>query len=156
MTMRAIAAELGVSMPTLYRRLKAEGIDLATLRDDSGGITTAGASLIASLFDSSDSDTAIQAALHGCVDDARQDVSFDTLPSDTALQVEVAILRERLTAAEEKLQAMTDECDRLRGERDRLLALLEGEQRQRQLLLTDGHQRRGGLFGWLRRPRDGE
>lgn len=154
MTMRAIAAELGISMPTLYRKLKAEGVDLASLRDNNGGITAAGASLIASLFDSSVSDTAVQAALHGRVNDVRQDVSLDTLPSKTALQVEAAILRERLTAAEDRLQAVTAECDRLRGERDRLLSMLEAEQRQRQLLLTDGRQRRGGLlFGLFKRNR---
>lgn len=150
MTMRAIAAELGVSMPTLYRKLKAEGVDLASLRDSNGGITAAGASLIASLFDSSASDTAVQAALHGRVNDASQAISLDTLQGDTALQVETATLRVKLEAMEDKLNAVTAECDRLRAERDRLLSMLEAEQRQRQLLLTDGRQRRG-LFGWFRK-----
>ena len=156
MTMRGIAAEMGVSMPTLYRRLKAENIDLATLRDDSGGITPAGASLIASLFDTSASDTAIQNALHERVSDVCQVVSPDTLRDDTPIQLETAILRERVRGLEDTVQRLTADCDRLRAERDRLLTMLEAEQRQRQQLLTDGHQRRGGLFGWFRRPRDGE
>ena len=41
MTMRAIAAQLGVTIPTLYRRLKAAGIDVKSLRDDKTGKVTA-------------------------------------------------------------------------------------------------------------------
>jgi len=150
MTVREVAAELGVSVPTLYRRLKAEGIDIKGLRDgDTGALTTEGASIIAALFSGSGDDKAVRDIIGG----ASQSVAHDTACNDTALAVEAAVLRVKLEAAEAEAGRLRAEVDGLKAERDRLLTLLEGEQRQRVQLLEDGNQRRRGLFGWFRRGR---
>ena len=135
MTIREIAERLDVSVPTLYRRLKAEGIDVKALRDDkTGKVTPAGASVIASLFSVSEDDAAIQEVIDG----ASQPVSPDTSCNDTELRVRAAVAEARLEAAERELERLRSEVDSLRAERDRLLSLLEGEQQQRQrLLLTE-------------------
>lgn len=150
MTVREVAAELGVSVPTLYRRLKAEGIDVKGLRDgDTGALTAEGASIIAALFSGSGDDKAVRDIIGG----ASQSVAHDTACDDTALQVEAAVLRVRLEAAEAEAVRLRAEVDSLRAERDRLLTLLEGEQRQRVQLLEDSNRGRRGLFGWFRRGR---
>jgi len=150
MTVREVAAELGVSVPTLYRRLKAEGIDIKGLRDgDTGSLTAEGASIIAALFSGSGDDKAVRDIIGG----ASQGVAHDTACDDTALQVEAAVLRVKLEAAEGEAGRLRAEVDSLKAERDRLLTLLEGEQRQRVQLLEDGNQRRRGWFGWFRRGR---
>ena len=146
MTMRSIAGDLGISIPTLYRRLKAAGVNVAELRDDkTGKVTPAGAAVIADLFRGGEDDTAIQEILNG----GSQSVARDTLTRDADATVEIAVLRERVRGLEDKLTALDSECDRLRAERDRLLTLVEGEQAQRVRLLEGGQRR--GLFGWLRR-----
>lgn len=152
MTVREVATELGVSVPTLYRRLKAEGIDIKGLRDgDTGALTAEGASIIAALFSGSGDDKAVRDIIGG----ASQSVAHDTACDDTALQVEAAVLRVRLEAAEAEAGRLRAEVDSLRAERDRLLTLLEGEQRQRVQLLEDGKRRRG-WFSWFRRGRDAD
>lgn len=149
MTMRAIANELGVSIPTLYRRLKAEGVNLADLRDDkTGKVTPAGAAVIADVFRGSMDNTAVQEIING----DSQSVAGDTSTQYADATVRAAVCAAKLEAAEATIKRLEDELTRLRDERDKLLALLEGEQRQRQMLLTDGHQRRG-LFGWFKRGR---
>jgi len=153
MTVREVAAELGVSVPTLYRRLKAEGIDIKGLRDgDTGALTAEGASIIAALFSGSGDDKAVRDIIGG----ASQTVAHDTACNDTALQVEAAVLRVRLEAAEAEAGRLRAEVDSLKAERDRLLTLLEGEQRQRVQLLEDGKRRRQGWFSWFRRGRDAD
>lgn len=146
MTMRAIAEQLGVSIPTLYRKLKTEGVKVSELRDDkTGKVTPAGAAIIADLFRGSEDNTAIQDVLNG----VSQTVTHETALQDGDETLTVAVLRERIAGVEERLSMMTAERDRLRSECDRLMSLLEAEQRQRQQLLTDGRGR--GLLGWFRR-----
>lgn len=136
MTITGIARDLGVSQMTVYRRCKKNGIVIDDLRNKNGEISAHGASVIASLFDA----TGEQAA------------QTSETPADNVQQaVEMAVLRERVTALSEQLTAVCDERDRLREQVDRLTGLLEAEQRQRQQLLTDGNQQRRGLFAWLRK-----
>ena len=149
MTVREIAAELGVSVPTLYRKLKAAGIDIKGLRDDkTGKVTAEGASIIADVMGAPADDTAVQNIISG----ASQSDTGEAVQDVTALLVRLATSEAKLEAATETVQRLDTEVRRLQGEVDRLTALLEGEQRQRQALLTDGSQgqRRRGLFGWLR------
>lgn len=149
MTMRAIADELGISIPTLYRRLKAEGVNVADLRDEkTGKVTPAGAAVIADIFRGSTDNKAIQEIING----DSQSVASNTAGQDADATVRAAVCAAKLEAAEATITRLEDELTRLRDERDKLLALLEGEQKQRQMLLTDGHQRRG-LFGWFKRNR---
>ena len=51
MTMAQIAKSIGVSVRTIYRKLDKNGINIGTIRDSSGEITSDGAQVIASLFD---------------------------------------------------------------------------------------------------------
>lgn len=156
MTVREIAETLGVSVATLYRRLKAEGIDIKGLRDSkTGKVTPAGAAAIADLFGSPEDDKAVQ----GIIEGASQSDTGETAQDVTALLVRLAASEARLEAATETVQRLDTEVRRLQGEVNRLTALLEAEARTRQALLTDGSQgqRRRGLFGFLRRhPRGGD
>lgn len=154
MTMRSIAGDLGISIPTLYRRLKAAGVNVAELRDDkTGKVTPAGAAVIADLFRGGEDDTAIQEILNG----DSQSVARDTLTRDADATVEIAVLRERVRGLEDKLETVTNERDRLRGQVDSLTAMLQTEQAQRVRLLEDGQRRGRGLLAWLRRrPPAGE
>lgn len=150
MTVREIAAELGVSVPTLYRKLKAAGIDIRGLRDDkTNKVTPAGAAAIADLFGSPEDDTAVQDIITA----ASQSDTGEAVQDVTALLVRLATAEARLEASAETVQRLDTEVRRLQAEVDRLTALLEGEQRQRQALLVDGNQgkRPRGLFGWLRK-----
>ena len=149
MTMRAIADELGVSVPTLYRRLKAEGVNVADLRDEkTGKVTPAGAAVIADVFRGSMDNKAVQEIISG----DSQSVASDTLQRDAAAMVQSAVCAAKLEAAEATISRLENELNQLRGERDRLLSLLEQEQAQRVRLLEGDHQRRG-LFAWFRRSR---
>lgn len=149
MTMRAIADELGISIPTLYRRLKAEGVNVADLRDEkTGKVTPAGAAVIADIFRGSTDNKAIQEIING----DSQSVASDTAGQDADATVRAAVCAAKLEAAEATITRLEDELTRLRDERDKLLTMLEVEQRQRQMLLTDGHQRRG-LFRRFKRNR---
>lgn len=155
MTVREIAETLGVSVATLYRRLKAEGIDIKCLRDSkTGKVTPAGAAAIADIFGSPEDDTAVQSIIEG----ASQSDTGETEQDVTALLVRLATSEAKLEAATETVQRLDIEVRRLQGEVDRLTALLEGEQRQRQALLVDGNQgqRRRGLFDWLRKGPGGD
>ena len=150
MTMRAIAEKLGVSIPTLYRRLKAEGVNVADLRDEkTGKVTPAGAAVVADIFRGSMDDTAIQENIKA----DSQSVSSDTLRQDASETVAEAVLRVKLEAAEDKLLMVTVERDRLREQVDTLTAMLQAEQAQRVRLLEDGHQRRHGFWAWFRRDK---
>lgn len=150
MTMRAIADELGISIPTLYRRLKAEGVNVADLRDEkTGKVTPAGAAVIADIFRGSTDNKAIQEIING----DSQSVASNTAGQDADATVRAAVCAAKLEAAEATITRLEDELTRLRDERDKLLTMLETEQRQRVQLLTDGNARRGGLFAWLRRGR---
>lgn len=160
MTMRAIAGELGVPIPTLYRRLKAAGVNIADLRDETTGkVTPAGAAVIADLFRGSADDTAIQEVLNG----DSHSVASDTKRRDGGETAAEAVLKVKLEAAESTISRLEDELRGLRSERDRLLTMLEAEQAQRVHLLESGRRRddqrgdqRGGLFGWFRRRGRGE
>lgn len=149
MTLTEIAKGLGVSPMTVYRRLGKAGLNIADLRDEgTGEITAEGVAVIGSLFDATGQQTAQQ------TDATRTQPAAQ--PDTQPAEVEAAVLRVKLEASEATVKRLEDEVQRLRGECDRLVSMLEVEQRQRQQLLTDGRQRRGGLFGWLRKPRDGE
>ena len=146
MTIRGLAEQLGVKPITVYRRLSANGVDVATLRNAHKDLTDEGVRVIAALFDGA-------SALHDGSSDANQPASgvanHATVQGDMAAQVEIAVLKEKLRAAEEQAEGLRAERDRLQAQVDALMAMLATEQQQRQLLLTDGQRR--GLFAWLRR-----
>lgn len=143
MTLAEMARQLNTTTMTIYRRLHKAGLKIADMRDaDTGEITAEGMAVIGGLF------TTTGATTNGTTR-TQPTTQHDAQP----VEVEAAVLRVKLEASEATVQRLEDEVQRLRGERDRLLSLLEVEQRQRQMLLTDGHQRRGLLFGWFKRNR---
>ena len=146
MTMREIAGQLGVSVPTLYRRIKAEGVNVAELRDEkTGKVTPAGAAVIADIFRGATDNATFQEVFNG----ASQSVLRDTLSKDADATVTAAVCAAKLEAAEATIKRLEADLERIRGERDRLLDMLEAEQRQRQQLLTEG-TKRGSFMTWLR------
>lgn len=150
MTMRAIAEQLGVSIPTLYRKLKADGVNVSELRDEkTGKVTPAGAAVIADVFRGAKDNKAIQDIING----GSQSVAGDMSTRDANATVEAAVCAVKLEAAEAQIARLETEVEQLRGERDRLLTLLEAEQAQRVRLLESGNHQRRGLFAWLRRSR---
>ena len=148
MTLAAMARQLDTTTMTIYRRLKRKGVDIASLRDDtSRELTPAGMSIIASLFDGQ-SATAPEPA-------AEQVITGDSEQGAT-LYTQVCVLQARLDGAEALIEQLTNERDDLRRQLTAALAALATEQADRQqerLLLTDGQQRRRGLFGWIRRDK---
>lgn len=150
MTLAAIAKELNVSTMTVYRKLRQNGLEIGDLRGEDGQITADGASLIASLFD------ATQAATDD-VTQAKQVAEHDA--------TEVAVLTERLNAAQETISRLENEVTRLTDQLKAMSAALEREQLDRaneRLLLTAGSvdgggtsasTQRKGPFWWLHRNR---
>lgn len=152
MTLAEMARQLNTSTMTIYRRLDKAGLKIADLRDaDTGEITAEGVAAIGGLFTTTGATGSATNATTGSTTRTQPTTQRDAQPSE----VEAAVLRVKLEATEAMLEAVTDERNRLRDERDKLLVMLEQEQRQRVLMLGDGNQQRRGLFGWLRRSRGG-
>jgi len=135
MTITGIAKQLNVSTMTIYRRCKKNGIALDDLRDtETGELTAAGASVIASLFDA----TGPQTALTG--DATRTSQGYDGV-AQTASQAACDVLQARLDGANAVIEQLTSERDDLRRQVAALTAALEREQTDRQAerrLLTAG------------------
>ena len=144
MTLTEIAKHLNTSTMTIYRRLDKAGIKISDLRDaDTGGITPEGVSVIGSLFDATGQQAAQQ------TDTTRTQPAAQ--PDAQPIEVEAAVLRERVRGLEDKLQAAYDERDRLRAQVDTLTEMLRVEQQGRVKLLGDGgQQQKRGLFGLFR------
>ena len=146
MTLTQLAKRFDTTTMTIYRRLDKKGVNIKDLRDDNTKeITPAGESIIAALFDAPRETPAQQGIERNATDDVQRDAQ--------PIEVELAVLRERLKAAEDMLTAVCGERDRLLEQVDTLTAMLRTEQQQRVRLLEDGNQRRGGLFGLFRRNR---
>ena len=146
---------------TIYRRLKENGVNVAELRDaDTGELTAAGASIIASMFPN--------AGVTDGKTDPSQDATDVVQRDDTDHNGQVtgdgstvaAVLQAKLDGANALIQQLTDERDELRRQLATVTAALEREQTDRQqerLMLTassaatsndDGQVRRAG---WWRR-----
>ena len=146
MTITAIAKELNTSTMTVYRRLRKAGIDLDQLRDEnSGEVTAAGATIIASLFDTAET--------------SPQDTEQPTGAAAASGAVMAAeVLQARVDGLQALVDTLTDERNQLREQVKQLTAALEREQTDRQherLLLTgdaaEGAQPRRRWWPWARR-----
>lgn len=139
MTITAIAKQLNTTTMTVYRRLKRAGVNVDDLRDaNTGEVTAAGASLIASLFDTTG----------GATQEAQQVITGDATGGATGDTVTVAVLQAKLDAATDTISRLEAERDRLLKQLDAVTAALQTEQADRQherLLLTgsdgNGQQR---------------
>lgn len=152
MTLAEVARQLNTTTMTVYRRLNRAGLKIADMRDaDTGEITAEGVAVIGGLFTTTGATQPATDTTTTSTTRTQHTTQHDAQPAD----VEAAVLRERCKALEDTVQRLDAECERLRVERDKLLAMLEGEQRARVLLLDDGHHQRrgGGLFRWLIKSR---
>ena len=133
MTLKAFAAEMGVSVMTVYRRAKAAGISISKLRGADGALTAEGVSVLGSLFG------AVTGGTEG-------DTGGSTLIHQADNMIEIA----RLTAEAEGLRRMVALLEGQVADLQRRLDASEAERRQRDLLLLPG-----GFRGWWRRFRGG-
>ena len=139
MTLAEMARQLNTSTMTIYRRLDKAGLKIADMRDaDTGEITAEGMAVIGGLFTTTGATTTTTTR-------TQPTTQHDAQP----VEVEAAVLRERVQGLTDKLLAVEAERDRLLSQVATLTEMLQAEQRQRQMLLTDGRQRRG-LFGWFK------
>ena len=146
-TITGMAKELGVSAMTIYRRMKRAGLDVAELRDNqTGELTPEGVAAIGNLFDTTGTTTTTTGSA----------TRPQPAPPQPPAEVEAAMLRVKLEAAEDTIARLDAECSRLHELVDNLTDMLKAEQLQRQRLLTDGNPQRRGLFGWIRRRGDGD
>ena len=134
MTLKAFAAEMGVSVMTVYRRAKAAGISISKLRGADGALTAEGVSVLGSLFGT------VTGGTEGGTGDS-------TLIHQADNAVEVA----RLTAECEGLRRLVDTLEAQVADLRSRLDASEAERRQRDQLLLTG----GGFRGWWRRFRGG-
>lgn len=134
MTLKAFAAEMGVSVMTVYRRAKAAGISISKLRGADGALTAEGVSVLGSLFGT------VTGGTEG-------DTGDRTLMHQADNMIEIA----RLTAEVQGLRRLVDTLEAQVADLQRRLDASEAERRgQSQLLLTGG-----GFRGWWRRFRGG-
>lgn len=157
MTITGMAKALDVSPMTIYRRLKRNGVNIDDLRDEkTGELTTAGASVIASMFPNASVTTGGQDVPQVATADVFQDATGATGGDDPTTggvdgQV-AAVLRARLEGAQALIEQLTGERDELRRQLAAATAALEREQddrRQERLMLTDGDGQ--GRRGWFAR-----
>ena len=130
MTLKAFAAEMGVSVMTVYRRAKAAGISISKLRGADGALTAEGVSVLGSLFGT------VTGGTEG-------DTGDSTLIHQADNMIEIA----RLTAEAEGLRRLVDTLEAQVADLRSRLDASEAERRQRDQLLLTG----GGFRGWWRR-----
>ena len=134
MTITALSKALGVSTPTIYRRLKAQGVNIDDLRDG-GELTQHGVQVIASLFDRDD---LVTQGVKRNVSDTEHEALHE------ALQGEMAVKIASLTAQVEGLQALVAH---LEGERDALREQLTASQAALAAEIADRQAERRLLTG---------
>lgn len=148
MTLAEVARQLNTTTMTVYRRLNRAGLKIADMRDaDTGEITAEGVAVIGGLFTTTRATQPATDTTTTSTTRTQHTTQHDAQP----VEVEAAVLRERVQGLTDKLLAVEAERDRLLSQVTTLTEMLQAEQRQRQMLLTDGRQRRGGgLFGWFK------
>lgn len=137
MTITALSKALGVSTPTIYRRLKGQGVNLDELRDGKE-LTQHGVQVIASLFDRDD---LVTQGVKCNVSGAEHETFHDTLQGETVLQVQVASLRAQvdgLQALVAQLEAQRDDLRRLLDVANAALEREQSDRAQERALLTTG------------------
>lgn len=113
-----MAARLGVSSMTIYRKLKRNGLNIADMRDDSGALTADGVATIGALFDNSGAVTGDTDAI---TDDATKAEQVTKHDAEQSNMVELA----RLHAENDGLRALLVQ---VQGERDALREQLAATQ----------------------------
>lgn len=157
MTIKQLAIDLNTSTMTIYRRLKAHGINVDELRDsDTGELTAAGASTIAALFDSVGTTGSKTDITKPCNAIQQSDATGTQQSATDGDAVQIAVLTTKLEAAAATIANLEAERDRLIDQLAAVTAALEREQNDRQQerrLLTagpdgsgTGNQQRRGLF----------
>ena len=158
MTIKEIAAAAGVSHQAIYKRLKARGVRLETLKDKTtGALTAEGEALIREMLNLKDQEeTAAPPPPAAEEKAAPAEVEKELRNQVERLNLEVERLRNQVAALEEKEKALTDERDflRLSLERSQQLQAITAQKIPNPppaLAAGVEQEPRRGLFGWLRR-----
>lgn len=137
MTIKDAAALYGVSPQAIYQRLKSKGIDIRTLKNKAGDLTTEGERLLEDLFDRTSVSTM----------DTEQGQKAQQAPEkkdeSSLLQVE------KLTA---EVYSLTAQIEMLKEERDYLRRALDQSQQLQAMtmrMLPPAAVERQGVFSWL-------
>lgn len=165
MTIKDIAAAAGLSHQAIYKRLKARGVRLETLKDKkTGELTEEGEALIKEIFSLQDEqETAAPPPPAAAEKEAPAEVESEVerLRNQVErLNIEVERLRNQVATLEEREKALTDERDflRLSLERSQQLQAITAQKipNPPPALPAGGDQQRQrrGFFGWLRRGRE--
>ena len=144
MKITELARVLGVSTPTIYRRLKAENLSLDELRDG-GELTQHGQQVIAALFDGTSQSEKRNAS------DTLHEPLRDTLQHDTPLQVENASLRAQVDGLRAQVELLQGQVNDYRRQLEQVTAALQAEQSDRQserALLTAAPSQRHWWQWW--------
>lgn len=124
MTIAQMAARLGVSSMTIYRRLRRNGLDIADMRDDSGALTADGVATIGALFDNSG---AITGDADGITDDATKAEQVTKHDTEQSNMIELARLQEQNEGLRALLMQVQSERDSLREQLATAQAALAAE-----------------------------
>lgn len=138
MTLKALAAEMGVSVMTVYRRASRAGVRVQDLRGEDGELTSEGVALLASMFDSTTPTT--DGATDSTTPAAHEAHTEHNEVEVARLEAEVAGLRRLVDVLEAEVADLRQRLD-----------MAEQERRARDQLLLTG----GGFRGWWRRFRGG-
>lgn len=152
MTIAQMAARLGVSSMTIYRRVKRSGLNIADMRDDSGALTADGVATIGALFDNSG---AVTGDADGITDDATKAEQATKHDAEQSNMVELARLRAENDGLRALLVQVQSERDSLREQLATAQAALAAEisdrASERRLLAAaggDGVQDRRRRWRW--------
>lgn len=169
MTIKEIAERAGLSHQAIYKRLKARGVSLETIKEKgTGELTAEGEALLLELFNLQDQqereappahETAEPPADRAHGEGLRNQV--ERLKNQVAeLNSEVEKLRNQVATLEEKEKALIDERDFLRItlERSQQLQAITAAKipNPPPALPAGGEEREKGLRAWFRRLRSGK
>lgn len=145
MNVTQLAKHLGISKPTLYKRVKDAGLQLDDLRDKATGeLTAQGAGVISALFDDKTP----------APTEASKASQYKHL---TQVDAEILVLRAQLAEAEKRIDLLTSILAAREAELQRMTTDLEAWRAKAQevdvkqlLLTTAAATRRRGLFDAIR------
>ena len=161
MTIKDIAAAAGLSHQAIYKRLKARGVKLESIKiKGTGELTEEGEALIKELFsikDQQEEAAPPPPAAEEKAAPAEVESEVEKLRNQVAgLNLEVEKLRNQVENMEQREKALTEERDflRLSLERSQQLQAITAQKIPNPppaLPAGGDQQQRRGLFGWIRR-----
>ena len=142
MTITGYAQQFGTSTNTVYRKLKAAGIEPASLKDEHGNLTDSGLSTLSAVMDGTQQRHNIEATVD------TTECNTTSMEYVTQLQRELDATRADLDAANARIQELQQQA--IQRERDYAEAWKQYLERQQQIeaqrLLLEAPRAHKGLF----------